>query len=42
MAFYNNGFPVNYQQYYPQSYKTAPVINQQNNQQQANSGIIWV
>lgn len=42
MAYYNNPFPVNYQQYYPQSYQAAPVANQQNNQQQANSSIIWV
>lgn len=42
MAFYNNSFPVNYQQYYPQSYQTAPVVNQQANQQQATGGIIWV
>lgn len=42
MAYYNNPFPVNYQQYYPQAYQTAPVANQQNNQQSQNSGIIWV
>lgn len=42
MAYYNNPFPVNYQQYYPQSYQAAPVANQQANQQQANSSIIWV
>lgn len=42
MAFYNSGFPINYQQYYPQSYQTAPVLNQQANQQQTNGGIIWV
>lgn len=42
MAYYNNPFPVNYQQYYPQAYQAATMANQQNNQQQANSGIIWV
>lgn len=42
MAYYNNPFPVNYQQYYPQAYQAAPVANQQANQQQANSSIIWV
>ena len=39
---YNNGFPMAYQPYYPQSYQTAPVVNQQINQQQTNGGIIWV
>lgn len=40
MAFYNtNAFPATY---YPQSYQTAPVVNQQANQPQASSGIIWV
>ena len=42
MAFYNNTFPATYQQYYPQSYQNAPMVNQQNNQQSQNSGIIWV
>lgn len=42
MAFYNNTFPATYHQYYPQAYQNAPVVNQQNNQQQTNSGIIWV
>ena len=42
MAYYNNPFPVNYQQYYPQQYQTPVVANQQNNQQSQNSGIIWV
>ena len=42
MAFYNT-FPATYQQqYYPQAYQTAPVVNQQTNQQQASGGIIWV
>lgn len=40
MAYYNNPFPVNYQQYYPQQYQTHAVANQQNNQQSQNSGII--
>lgn len=42
MAYYNNPFPVNYQQYYPQQYQAPAVANQQNNQQSQNSGIIWV
>ena len=42
MAYYNNVFPATYQQYYPQTYQTAPMVNQQNSQQQANGGIIWV
>ena len=42
MAYYNNPFPVNYQQYYPQQYQAAPVANQQANQQSQNSSIIWV
>lgn len=36
MAFYNNGFPVNYQ--YPQYYPTQPTVPQS---QQAN-GPIWI
>ena len=39
---YNNVFPVSYQPYYQPTYQTATMVNQQNNQQQQNSGIIWV
>lgn len=39
---YNNVFPVSYQPYYQPTYQTATMANQQNNQQQQNSGIIWV
>lgn len=42
MAYYNNPFPATYQQYYPQTYQAAPVVNQQNHQQQTNSSIVWV
>lgn len=42
MAYYNSPFPATYQQYYPQTYQTAPMANQQTNQQQANSSIIWI
>lgn len=38
MALYNNGFPMTYQQVYPQ-YQYQP---QTQTQSQANSGIIWV
>lgn len=39
---YNNGFPVGYQSYYPGAYQHLPAAGQYANQQQANSGIIWV
>ena len=39
---YNNVFPVSYQPYYQPTYQTATMVSQQNNQQSANSGIIWV
>lgn len=39
---YNNVFPVSYQPYYQQQYQIPSMANQQNNQQQQNSGIIWV
>ncbi len=39
---YNNVFPVNYQPYYQQAYQAPSMSNQQINQQQTNSGIIWV
>lgn len=42
MAFYNNSFPATYQPYYQQAYQPVNVPAQNNNQQQANSSIIWV
>lgn len=39
---YNNGFPVNYQAYYPQQYQVPVAPNQSNNPQPQSSGIIWV
>ena len=39
---YNNGFPIGYQQYYPQTYQHVSAANQYSGQQPANSGLIWV
>lgn len=41
MALFNS-FPATYSPYYPQTYHPVAVPNQNTNQQQANSGIIWV
>lgn len=38
---YNNGFPINYQQYYPQ-YNYQPQPNAQISSPTQNNGIIWV
>lgn len=40
MPAYNNYFPVNYQQYYPQTQMPQSVPTQQT--QQSSSGIVWV
>lgn len=37
MAYYNNGFPVNYQPYYQ-----APNYQQNTQQQMQGNGIVWV
>lgn len=43
MALYNNGYPVTYQQYYPQYQQQQPMVQQAQQQQQStNSGLIWV
>jgi hypothetical protein len=40
---YNNYFPMNYQQYYPQQMQGVQNIPQQNPQQQSNgTNLIWV
>ena len=41
---YNNGFPINYQQMYPQYYTQPQFVPQQNQvaQQQNDNGILWV
>ena len=41
---YNNGFPINYQQMYPQYYAQPQFVPQQNQiaQQQNDNGILWV
>ena len=43
MAYNNNGFPMNYQQYYPYSYtQVQPQISQPVQPAQNESGILWV
>lgn len=52
MAMYNNGYPVTYQQYYPQYQQPVyqqpvqtqqmPTVPQVQNTQQSGSGILWV
>lgn len=52
MALYNNGYPVTYQQYYPQyqqpmyqqpiQTQQVPTVPQSQNAQQSGNGILWV
>ena len=52
MALYNNGYPVTYQQYYPQyqqpmyqqpiQTQQVPTVPQSQNTQQSGNGILWV